>query len=363
MPGGVLENETTRPPFVSFPVAILEAGQVGLENTYVDGAKGAVYWFEETTERAANRTLDSEQKGTRTFQVLTDHPLTSSIIVIQFDQTTTPFFVGSPGSEFNGKINRRVPRPGDPYVELDELWNVIHTNQFVVCINVTVRQSNPENLREWTVTAEYSGVNDPVLQPAEVSWGQTPYQEAGLAEPEDTTGPYTNRPYLNSAKDPFAEGVIKDKDRQVVTISKNVIEYNPIEAAKYQNTLNLTTVFAAQHPPGFPEGTCKIKLTAVRMRRGNNSSFYWKVTAVIEVNEEGWDAKLRDAGFNYIDSLGKKRPISQHPRFIAVGAPATAQLLKPNGDLADPAADVPDPLEFRRYVHKDWAALAYLLNY
>ena len=358
---GVLENEYLAPD-PTRPV-IVAAFPAVLENAYVAGARGAVWWFEETTERAANRTLDSEQKGTRTFQAMTDSQLTSSIVVIQFDQMVTPFFAGSPGSEFNGKSTRKVPRPGDPYVELNETWDIIHTNEFVVCVNISVRQSNPDNLREWTITAEYAGVNDPVLQPAEVSWGQTPYQESGLEEPTDTTGPYTNRPYLNSAKDPFAEGVIVDKDRMVVTISKNVVEYQPVEAAKYQNTLNLTTAFAAQHPPGFPPGTCKIKLTAVRLRRGNNSSFYWKVTAVVEVNELGWDAKLRDAGFNYLNNLGKKLPMSQHPNFIARGAPATAQLLKPNGDLADPAADVPAPLSFRRYVHKDWAALAVILNY
>ena len=46
------------------------------------------------------------------------------------------------------------------------------------------------------------------------------------------------RPILNSAKDPFAEGVMTDADRYTCTIVKNVVSYNPVGMRPYQNSVN-----------------------------------------------------------------------------------------------------------------------------
>jgi hypothetical protein len=373
MPEGTLENETIPapspgnglenwpalpPPFggqlVPVPVVPVFVGQ--------GAVLGAVWWFEEVTDRSQARTLDGEQRMTRAFQVLTSHPLVGSTTVAAFDQIRTPFPVGCPGFEFNGKPQRRVPQPGDWYVELDRDWNVVHTNRHVVCVDVRAAQTNPENLQEWTVTAEYAGVSDPVAQPASVDFTCTPYQVAQIVEVETVPPNAEPRPILNSAKDPFVEGVFADRNRFTISIQRSVLTWNPIQLADYQNSVNAVTFLAAQHPPGFEPGTCKISIAAVRVRRGGNRDFYWRVNASVEINLDGWDARVRDAGFNYLAPFLGKLPISFHPKWVGKPAPATPQLLTPDGDLADPADPIPAPLTFRVYKRKDWTPLTFL-NY
>lgn len=376
--GGVLINETVPPPqpwtgllinepvppfgvfggFVGVPPAGVPAGNL-------QAVLGRVCWFEEVTDRSQDFNLDGNQRMTRTFQVMTSHPLVGSTTVALFDQLKTPFEPPDPGARWNGKPQRRVPQPGDKYVELDANWNVVHTNDHVVCVGSRVFQSDPENLRNWTVVAEYAGETDPVAQPHDVKWGHVPYQAHLLTEVEALPPNEAPRPILNTAGDPFQEGAIYDADRFEVAIVKNVISFNPVAAKEYHNTVNDATVLAAQHPPGFPAGTCKIKLSAERIRRSSNTDFYWQVVAMIEINPDGWDLKVRNAGYEYLPGgvKAKKQNISLHPRYFARPSPMSPQLLKPNGDLALPEEPIPDPLVFRRYRRKDWTELGFLLNY
>jgi hypothetical protein len=362
MPDGALENDVIVPEAVLFndgaPPPAPRWPQV------VNG--GFVFWFEETSDRTQARTLDGEQRMTRTFQVMTGDPLTSSTVVANFDQSDPAYFFdpACPGAEFNGNPRRRVPQPGDTYVELDEVWNVVFQNDLAVCVDVQVEQADPENLRNWTIKAQFAGVSDPIAQPAEVDWETVPYQEALLVEAEALPPNANPRPILNSAKDPFQEGAPADKDRYTVTITKNVLNYNPVTMQQYQNSLNIATFLAAQHPPGFPAGTCKLKIRARRVRRSGNTDFYWRVTAVIEVDPLGWDLRVRDAGYRYIDpASGKTLNVSRHPLYAGDQAPSTPSLLKPNGDIALPSDTIPDPLIFRRYKRKDWGPIGFLLNY
>lgn len=371
MPGGVLENET-----VSIPVAF--AGTIANEIASVFGVPGGgvlannpqavlgrVLWFEEVTDREQNRNIDGNRRMTRAFQLMTSHPLVGSTTVALFDQLVTPFEPPDPGAAFNGNPQRRVPRPGDKYVELDDRWNVIYTANHVVCVGVRVYQTDADNLRNWMAVAEYVGEDDPLAQPHEVDWETVPYQEALLVEVDEDPPFAAARPVLNSAKDPFREGVLTDGDRDQVTIVKNVINYDPVAAKQYQNSINANTYLAARHPPGYPPGTCKVKLKARRVRRSSNTDFYWRVTAVVEIDLRGWDARVRDAGFNYLPGgvAAQKTPIALHPRFVGRPAPSTEQLLKPDGDLADPADPVPDPLTFRKHKRKSWTALGFVLEY
>lgn len=371
MPEGVLENFPDPGAATGAPSGVLDTNPfppfvVGDRFGVLAGnfVYGRVVYFEETTRRDQARTLDGEQRMVRTFVAYTSSPLVASTTVAAFDQTLAPFPAGYPGAQWNGKPERRVPRPGDRYVELDADWNKVHENEHVVCAEVHV-EADADDPQKWHVTAQYAGVSDPVAEPHDVEWDEVPYQEAILVEAEALPPNPAPRAILNSAKDPFAEGVMRDKDRSTVTIVKNVISYDPVATRPYQNSTNAETVFAAQHPPGFPPGTAKIKIKAKRIRRSHNRDFYWRVTGVVEIDEQGWDARVRDAGFNYLPGgdAAAKQPIRSHPRFAAWGGPSTAQLLKPDGDLADPDQPVPDPLTFRRYKRKSWGPLNYLLNF
>jgi hypothetical protein len=323
----------------------------------------AVEWLEETTGRDMSRDLDGDAKATRTFEVYTSSPTVPADTVRKFDQLVTPFPVGTPGAEFNGNPYRRVPRPGDKYVELNHAWSDPRISDHVVCVDVQVRQDG-DDPRKWSVAAQYAGTDDPLAQPHDVDWDEVPYQEALLEEVEALPPNTAPRPILNSAKDPFAEGVMTDADRYTVTIVKNVVNYNPVEYKSYQNSVNSESVFASQHPPGIPAGNAKIKIKAKRVRRSSNTDFHWRVTAVVEIDDRGWDARVRDAGYSYIDpGTLQKKMMREHPHFVRWGAPTTPQLLKPNGDLALPTDPIPAPLAFRRYKRKSWGPLAWLLNY
>ncbi|HYH66389.1 MAG TPA: hypothetical protein VD866_16975 [Urbifossiella sp.] len=325
----------------------------------------AVEHFEETTGRDLSRDLDGEAKATRTFEVYTSSPTVPADTVRKFDQLVTPFPAGTPGAEFNGNQYRRVPRPGDKYVELNHAWSDARVSDHVVCVDVQVRQDAADP-RKWSVSAQYAGTDDPLAQPHEVDWDEVPYQEALLEEVEALPPNELPRPIVNGAGDLFAEGVMTDADRLTVTIVKNVLNYSPVEMRQYRNTTNAESVFASQHPPGFPAGQAKLKIKAKRMRRSGNTDFYWRVTAVVEIDERGWDARVRDVGWHYLDpESGQKRSIAMHPRYFVGGAhpPATPQPLGPEGTLLDPDDPLPPPLQFRRYKRKSWGALAWLLNY
>ncbi len=357
--GGVIINEQAGDPPRPAGVIVNDPAPGGVGNVVY----GAVVYFEETTQRDQNRTLDGEQRMTRTFLAYTSEPLVGSTTVSAFDQVKTPFPPGVQGFEYNGNPTRKVPQPGDKYVELDADWNVVHTNPFVVCVDTEV-QADGDDPQKWAITCQYAGVSDPLAQPHDVEWDTVPYQEAKLQEVEAMPGQPGPRPVLNSAGDPFESGVMADADRHTCVIVKNVLRYDPVAADGYQNSVNLTQVFAAQHPPGFDPGTAKIKLKAKRIRRSGNTDFYWRVTAVVEIDKRGWDARVRDAGFNYIDRVKGKQPVAMHPRFVGKAPPATAQLLvAPGGDLADPAGAVPAPLTFRTCKRKSWADLTPILNY
>jgi hypothetical protein len=323
----------------------------------------AVEWFEETTGRDLSRDLDGEARATRTFEAYTSSPTTPADTVRKFDQLVTPFAAGTPGAEFNGNQYRRVPRPGDKYVELNHLWSDPRINDHVVCVDAQVRQDG-DDPRKWLVVAQYAGTDDPLAQPHDVEWDTVPYQEALLEEVEALPPNELPRPIVNGAGDPFAEGVMTDADRYTVTIVKNVINFNALETQKYHNSVNAETVFATQHPPGFPAGTAKIKIKAKRIRRSGNTDFYWRVTAVVEMDERGWDARVRDVGWHYLDpETGSKRKLDQHPRYAGWGPPAAPQPLGAEGTLLDPSEPLPPPLEFRRHKRKSWGPLAWLLNY
>jgi hypothetical protein len=321
--------------------------------------------FAEVSGRDESINLDTEQRATRTFEAYTDAPLDDSTTVRLFDQSNPANFFppGTPGAGFNGNPQRRVPKPGDKFVVLDAGWSVVATNDHVVCVEVRVDQNDASDPQKWVIVCQYAGVSDPVAQPAEVDWDPVPYQIAILTEADAPPSFAAARPILNAAGDPFAEGVMTDKDRYTLTITRNVVSFRMRDYLSYQNTTNLNTYLGDQEPPGYAQGTAKLKLKARRVRRSSNTDFYWRVTATVEIDPDGWDAKVRDAGYNYINPDWGKDSIAMHPRFIGRGQPATPQLLKPDGTLALPTEPVPAPLRFRRFTPKDWTPLNWLLNY
>lgn len=309
---------------------------------------GAVLHFEEVTGRDHARTLQGEQRMTRVFQVITSSPLVGSTTVMGFDQSRTPFPPPMVGSEFNGKPQRRVPQAGDWYVELDAQWNVVQSTPHVVCVDVRAQQTNADDLCEWTVTASYAGVDDPLAEPADVNIVRVPYQKALI---KDLKG----FPVVNSASDPFEAGVTVDRHRFKLVIQKNVLDFNPWVWEPYQDSVNKFALAMPKLPPGIANLTGKLTFEAERVRRAGNADFYWRLKAEIDVNtRDGWKVRLRDCGYHFLNGAGKRAEIIMPGG--GGGKPSTPQLLDGAGGILGVGGE---PVErvFEGYEEKDWGPL------
>lgn len=287
-----------------------------------------VVHFKEVTGRSASEDQDTNREYTRTFQVLTNDPLDGADQVRAYPE---------------------VPVRGQAYSYTDAT-GTLRFDLKSVCVSVRVTQDDGDNFVNWTVVAEYRGLDDPVSQPAEVEWDAVPYQVSVL---EDTNG----KKVVNAAGDPFESGLTVDGDRFTATIVKNVVagDWDPIEMEKYQNTLNKYAFLTVRHPPGFLARTCKLKLTAKLVWYPDRTNFYWRRTAKIEYRADGWTARLRNAGYRakvvgalfggaavgIIDSNGTR--------------PTTPQLLDASGFRL--LSGTPTTCDFEPYREKDWGPL------
>lgn len=230
-----------------------------------------VVHFKEVTGRSGSEDQGTNREYVRTFQVLTESPSDGADIVRDYGE---------------------VPSRGETYNYVDALGGE-RADETSVCVSVRVSQDDGDNFQNWTVVAEYRGLDDPTADPPEVDYETVSYQAAKL---KDTLGTV----YRNSAGDPPEGGRLVDADRFTLTIVKNVTAaaWNPLVAELYLNSLNSQVFLAARHPPGFAAGTCKLKLTARLVWYPDRTTFYWRRTAKIEYKREGWVGKLRDAGYN-----------------------------------------------------------------
>jgi hypothetical protein len=282
----------------------------------------------EITGRDGSQDVDTNKKYRRTFIVRTSTPQDGASVVLT-----------APG----------LPLFNDPYQYLDDsdpLDPVPVTDTAVVAVDIQVTQDNANDPQDWRVIVQYAGVEDPTSQPPDVDYSPVRYQKSLVVDLNDD-------PVVNSATDPFEGGITVDRTRFTLTITKAVDTFDPVAALAYQETLNQFSFLVAAHPPGFDPGTCKLTLSAKRIRRKGTFSFYWMRTAVIDIDREGWTVKVRDAGYNELVG-GAKRII-----LISGGIQASSpQLLKPDGTKLPTGDPIPNPLEFEGYETKDWTSLA-----
>lgn len=300
-----------------------------------------ILWFKEIVGRDRGDDIDGNQNGRRTFQVLTDT---------------------AQGHGEQVLAHADMPKLGDffQYVDGSTGADVTKTDFKLVAYRRRAEQLDADNLCNWTVTIEYIGVDEPEAQPAEVDFSPTRYQENMIDDESDP-----KKPVVNSAGDPFAEGVLRDRTRYTLTIVKNIADadWDPVTAESFQDSLNESPFLAGKfpaHPSGFPAGTCKLTLTAKRVRKVNAKpgfkTFYWIRTATIEIDTRGWNAKVRDAGFRQIVA-GVKRPIIDAFTGLPTAVPA---LLNGSGvKLSEGGTPViaNGPNGFKRYLTKNWGPL------
>lgn len=299
----------------------------------------AVIHCKEVSGRSGSGDLDTNHRYTRAWQVITDDPQDGAKTVIDH-----------PGIPDYGDVYR-VMR-WDPVLEVFTA-DVVEEDVNAVVVSKRVTHDDPDNPNNWRVEVEYAGVDDPTAQPAEVEFEGVIYAESYI---EDTDG----KKVENSAGDPFESGLVRDQTRFVLTIAQNVLDgdWDPIAAEQYKDTLNedpFLVGYFLTSPGGFPPGTCKLsRIGALRIRRSDNQTFYWRRRVVIDIDSRGWTQKVRDAGFHELGPVtGKRRKIYTGPGEAA----STPQLLNGEGARLQPGDPVPDPLEFKPYRTKEWAAL------
>jgi hypothetical protein len=286
----------------------------------------AVVHVKEVQAREGSQQVSSRHRYTRTFQVLTDEPTTGARAV---------------------RDAAGLPALGDTWEQLDAAGAaVLDADPLAFLVEKRAAQADPDNLQNWTVTCEYAGIDDPTLEPAQVSFLEEDWQESVQ---RDADGELV----ANSAGDPYEAGLTRDRKRGVIVITKNVLAFDPLQADRFRNSLNLFPFLAERYPPGFGAETCKMdSLTAEAVWYEDYSDIhYYRRTARIATDPAGWRAEILDAGFHRL--VGGERQKIVLP---GGGTPTTPVPLDGAGAVLA-AGGTPVFRSFGRYVATDWAEL------
>lgn len=290
----------------------------------------AVAECHEITGRDGSEDKLTNKRYVRKFRVLCDSPTDGAALVLAHDE---------------------LPQRGSTWESVDAEGTVTDYDEDAFCVDRKAESSNNDLYHEWIVTISYAGKGDPLLEPPEIETSCVKFQ---VAMQKDWYGVWV----VNSAGDPYENGITRDRTRFVVTIRQNVLDFDMIDAIDYIDTTNENTVFQLSNPPGFKPGLCKIsELAAVAIWLEDHSAVhYWKRTAKVEIDREGWDRLILDAGFN------KRVSILGIPTRVPIILPGGGKLSGPvpldgaGNQLIHPADPVYLP-PFTPYAPKDWSPL------
>lgn len=137
---------------------------------------------------------------------------------------------------------------------------------------------------------------------------------------------------LNSAGDRFATPLTVQDQRIRIVVRKNVTTW-PAFLFSYRNKVNDDHITI--RGISFPPRTLKFLPGAIPDLQTENGVTYIPIEFVLEEREESWDEDLLDAGFNYLDDEGKRRPIEIDGERPAVEQPLDGE----GGILANPTPE------------------------
>jgi hypothetical protein len=206
-------------------------------------------------------------------------PRILSVGEIYAGRTGTPFAAGGPRNyvrKFRVRVNPddidnrkmtdvdivedgRVPKP---YAYYRSTYDGSQVDRLALCIKLVAEREHSDDWQTWIVTAEYSTEmpengpdfawrfgnnrdgpqNQPELEKPVVEWSRVTKM---VARPYDLTG----RPYLNTAGQPLTPAPQRRVTNQVLLITRNFLEWNPMIADQYTDVLNNQECLG--YPPGF----------------------------------------------------------------------------------------------------------------
>ena len=195
----------------------------------------------------------------------------------------------------------------------------------------------------WVVTCTYgqypyASPNDcPWEQPAKVKWSPQQYEQSLDQSPVDNTA------FLNSAGDPFANPIVRDQTRIVLTVTQAEETWDGSLALNYCDVINSNSYMGAA-PYTFKS------IVGAESEWSTKWGFYWTVNYELQYNPDTWRKTVLDCGYYYIDqSSSTKRPI------MVNGALATSpQLLYDTGAIC-PKGGTPHWFTFKVYTETTFA--------
>lgn len=163
---------------------------------------------------------------------------------------------------------------------------------YAYCTDLSVDPTGPWAI--WTVTASYSTereiTENPLLEPAVITWGSEQYQKPVTIDKEDNL-------IVNSAGDPFDPPAMMDDARVSVTVTKNVASI-PSWVLQYHNAINSAsftidgTTIAAR--------VAKVQSVSIGERQFRGGVQFRVLTYSMTFRYEGWPLVVLDAGMRKI---------------------------------------------------------------
>lgn len=201
---------------------------------------------------------------------------------------------------------------------------------------------DPVNPLLWYVTVTYSTAKDqqergtfnPEDRPIEVNFS---FQRQTKVAHQEANGD----PITTSAGERFNPLPEMDDTRFVMTMSRNLVTFNPDTAMRYKDTVN------SDQFQGFEPGVVKLASLNSKLIFENNLT-YWRVDFEFHINEDGWDIELLDEGTYYLSGANKRRFRDEQGHFIT-------GLLDGAGGQGDP--NDPQFLQKRVYRRRSFNAL------
>lgn len=191
-----------------------------------------------------------------------------------------------------------MPRIGEPYINGND------ADILATCVDIDVKATASPFV--WMLVATYDTsrlvdvvVDNPLNQPAEISWAFTEYERPLVRDARGVS-------LVNTSGEAFDPPLTVPDSRPVVTITRNEPFFSPALAVAYQDAVNLD-IFAGALPRAA-------KVNAINgVRQIDLGLVYYKVTYEIQFRRELFDLYVLDQGYRDINKKLFRDPVDFAP--------------------------------------------------
>lgn len=272
-----------------------------------------------SVELLPNRQSSSQigsRQYTRTYIVVTDDIDDDEEVV----RLSVPEFLGDVHpSNSNARVSNKTSTEQTRIKGGGSVWQV----------QVTWDTSTPES------------TEDPLDEPIQYSWSAVASEEVFDVDVD-------GEPVVNSADDPFSDGITRQTFDIQLSVSHNLASFDGSLAASFVQKLNDATFHSG------PAGTVLCTNISAQGPNEQNGIEFWAISYEFLYRKDGWDKKVLDAGFNYklVDGMDCTRK-----KILVEGRePTSPVLLDGNGEVLT-CGDEPVVLTFKPYERVDFSTL------